>query len=233
MGGEGGLRVLVADGYSMFREAVRIVLESEPDVDWVFQVADIDEAARVAELERPDVTIVDSGLLPNNGRRRLDPIVRTPHGPEDAPDTRVLVLSEDIDAEVLADLIEQGALGYIAKTAPLTDLVDATFAVARGEFVIPPGMLGALLSRLVRNQRGEREVLQRHAQLTKREREVLSLLARGADNQEIGEHLVISPQTARTHIQNILLKLGVHSRLEAASLAIRAGLTSERESNGK
>src|ERR671918_729742 len=105
----------------------------------------------------------------------------------------------------------------------LTDLIDAIRAVHRGDTLIPARMLGDLLGRLIDRRQQQSDAVRRIGRLTTREREVLNLLAQGGDNDTIAQALVISPQTARTHIQNVLVKLGVHSRLEAAALAIRNG----------
>src|SRR5919106_687622 len=148
------VRILLADGQSLFREAVKVVLESESDVEVVAEARD--------------------GL-------------------------------------------EAGASGYLTKESPLAELIDAARAIHRGETLIPRRMLGALLARLIRRRREQDEALRRMSKLTRREKEVLALLAGGGDNDAIAQALVISPQTARTHIQNVLGKLGVHSRLEAAA----------------
>jgi two-component system, NarL family, nitrate/nitrite response regulator NarL len=113
----------------------------------------------------------------------------------------------------------------------MTQLIEAVRAVGRGETMIPSRMLGSLISSLVRRRRGRDRAGRIAGSLTRREREVLFLLADGADNDGIAQALVISPQTVRTHIQNVLSKLGVHSRLEAASFVIRNDLRDELEAS--
>jgi len=105
----------------------------------------------------------------------------------------------------------------LTKESPLSELIYASRAIDRGETVVPPRMLGPLLTRLIHRRSERDDAMRRVSLLTRREREVLALLAEGADNGGIAAALVISPETARTHIQNVLNKLGVHSRLEAAA----------------
>ena len=124
----------------------------------------------------------------------------------------------------MMEAMEAGASGYLTEGAALGDLVDATKAVFRGEALVPPRLLATLLNKLIRHRRERDEAIFLLSQLTRRERQVLAMLARGADNRAIAEALAISPDTARTHIQNLLGKLGVHSRLEAAAFAVRKGL---------
>lgn len=125
---------------------------------------------------------------------------------------------------MLLEVLDAGANGYLTRDAPLAELIRATRAVHGGETLVPPKMLGPLLSSLLRRKRDQDRAFERLARLTVREREVLALLAQGSDNDGIARALVISPQTARTHIQNILGKLEVHSRLEAAAFVTRSGL---------
>jgi DNA-binding NarL/FixJ family response regulator len=205
------VRILLAEGHSLFREAVRAVFESEPDLEVVAEAPTGLEAVEESQRTRPDVAFLDAGL-PN-----CDGIKATALIKERVPDCKIMILSDSEDQTVLVDAIEAGASGYLTKQCPLADLIDAVRAVDRGETLIPPRMLGTLLGRLINHRREQERALRCTSSLTRREREVLALLADGADNHSIAQELVISPQTARTHIQNILGKLGVHSRLEAAA----------------
>jgi two-component system NarL family response regulator len=120
--------------------------------------------------------------------------------------------------------VEAGVTGYITKDVGVVDLLEGTRVVHRGEAMIPGRMLGTLLTTLLERRRREREMLLRISRLTVRERQVLELLAAGAKNRAIAGVLMISPDTARTHVQNLLPKLGLHSRLEAAGFARQADL---------
>ncbi|MFB3738224.1 MAG: response regulator [Candidatus Velamenicoccus archaeovorus] len=215
---DGRIRVLLADGQSLFRDAVRVVLSSQDDLDVVAEAMDGIQAVAAAEQTLPHVALLDSELPNCDGIRATALIAQR------VPGCRVVVLSGQEDERVLIAAMEAGASAYVSKAAPISELIEATRAVFRGEALVPPRMLGALLRQLIHRRRERDEALKRMGQLTRREREVLALLSQGADNEGIAQELVISPETARTHVQNVLGKLGVHSRLEAAAYVIQNGL---------
>jgi DNA-binding NarL/FixJ family response regulator len=210
--------ILLADGHSLFREAVKAALESQGDLTVVAEAGDGHEAVSEAERTKPDIALLDLHL-PNCNGIRTALLVR-----DRVPDSRVVVLATEEDQESLVEAVEAGASGYLTKECPLSELIDAARAISNGETLIPKHMLGALLSRLILRRRQQDAALRQMARLTKREKEVLALLAHGADNDAIAQQLVISPQTARTHIQNVIGKLGVHSRLEAAAFVLQNGI---------
>jgi DNA-binding NarL/FixJ family response regulator len=213
-----GLRILVADEQGLFRSALRAALEAEGELAVVAEAAEGEEAVAAAEEARPDVAIL-STALPTVDGVRASCMIR-----ERVPDCRIIVLAAGEDQRVLADGLGCGANGYLTKDSSLEELVDAVRAVARGETLIPPPMLVPLLNDLLDRRHQHENALLRLAELSPREREVLALLARGATTAAIADALVISSETARTHIQNILSKLEVHSRLEAAAFVIENGL---------
>lgn len=221
MSEEPRVRILLADGHSLFREAVRAVLESEDDLQVVAEARDGLQAVSEAERTRPHIALLDSAL-PN-----CDGIKATALIKERVDCCRILVLSDEEDRMTLIDAMGAGASGYLTKEYPLADLIEATRALHRGETMVPPRMLGGLLAHLIRRRRETDDALKSMGKLTRREREVLALLADGSDNDAIAQALVISPQTARTHIQNVLGKLGVHSRLEAAAFVIQNGIQAD------
>ena len=219
-----GLRsvgVLLADSHSLFRDAVRLVLASGTDLVVVAEARDGLQAVAEAERVRPDVALLDANL-PNCDGVRAAEMIR-----ERVPECHVIVISGEEDEQVLIRALEAGASGYFTKEYPLAELIEAARAVHRGETLVPPRMLGPLLSRLIHRRRQQDDALRQLSRLTRREREVLALLADGSDNDGIAQALVISPQTARTHIQNVLGKLGVHSRLEAAAFVLQNGIKGE------
>jgi DNA-binding NarL/FixJ family response regulator len=216
--GDAHIRILLADGQSLFREAVKVVLGSEAGLEVVAEAGDGLEAVAEAERTSPNVALVDLNLPNCDGVRATFLIT------ERVPDCRVVVLADDEDESNLVNAVEAGASGFLTKESPLAELIQATRAIHRGETLIPRQMLGPLLRRLILRRREQDEALRRMSRLTRREREVLALLAEGADNDGIAQALVISPQTARTHIQNVLSKLGVHSRLEAAAFVVQNGI---------
>jgi DNA-binding NarL/FixJ family response regulator len=167
------IRIVVADEHALFREAVRVVLEAEPDLHVVGDVSDGIQAAIEARRSKPDCVLLDSGLSSRDG------VSATRRIKEDVPECRVLVLAGEEDQEALIEALEAGASGYLTKESPLEELIDAVRAVYRGETLVPPRMLGGLVSGLIRRREDQEEALRRMSRLTRREREVLGLLARG------------------------------------------------------
>jgi len=212
------VRVLLAEEQSLFRESIRLALESEPDIT-VVAVADSGLRA-VAEAERhqPDVAVLSDGLTGLDGIQ-VTFVIR-----ERVPQCRILFLAGAEDQTSLMAALEAGAVGYLAKNCRLSELVDATRAIHRGQTMVPTTMLGDLLARLMALRQERDRSLRVVSRLTTREREVLALLAAGGNNQTIADALVISPDTARTHVQHVLGKLGVHSRLAAAAFARQNGI---------
>lgn len=208
------IRVLLVDGHALFRQAVRVSLEEAPDLVVVGEALDAGSCVHDIGRLGPDVVLVD-GSAAAVGAGPATALIR-----EHAPNSRVVVLGEE-DAGMLLDVIEAGASGYVTQTSALTDLIETTRAVSRGETSIPQSLIGALVAGLLARRREELEAFQRLSQLTHRERQVLDLLATGANNHGIARALSISPETARTHVQNLLTKLGLHSRLEAAAFVVQ------------
>ncbi len=207
------IRILLVDGRSLFRQAVGDALNREEDLEVVGESPTTSLGTRGITRTHPDVALIDVDAAPS----RLPSFVTALR--EEAPRCKVLVLTSEDRLPPLIDALRAGANGYLMKESSLGDLVAATKAVARGETVIPPQMLGELLTTLV-NQGGKiDDSIKTLYKLTRRERQVLALLADGSDKDAIALALAISPQTARTHVQNILAKLGLHSRLEAAAFA--------------
>jgi len=206
------VRLLLADEQALFREAMRVALESEGDLKVVAEARDGVQAVMEAERAAPDVALIDADL-PRCVGVRVAGLIR-----ERVPACGVVIVSSDDSSYLLEQALDVGARGFVTKSSPLSDLLSVTRAVDRGETLIPPGMLGDLVGRWTQRHREQYEAVWLLSKLTKREREVLALLIEGAGTEAIARSLVISPQTARTHVQNILSKLGVHSRLEAAAL---------------
>jgi DNA-binding NarL/FixJ family response regulator len=209
------IRVLLVDGHALFRQAVRASLEEAPDIVVVGEAADAAEVEDDDLDQAPDVALVESSGS-EFGPARTTSLLK-----HRWPACRVVVLGDE-DPSTLIDVVEAGASGYVTEESGLAELIATTRSVYEGDTLIPPRMLGPLVSGLMSRRLEEHEALERLSHLTQREREVLGLLAAGADNQGIAEALSISPETARTHVQNLLGKLGVHSRLEAAAFALQA-----------
>jgi len=215
------VKVLLADAQALVREAVRSVLEGTDDIVVVAEAADGMQAVAEAERTRPDVALLDADL-PNRDSTHTTLLIR-----ERTPGCRVLVLGDRVDEATLARAIEFGANGFITKGSPIMELLDAVHAVHQGDTLVPPKMLGSLLQRLIHRRREQDDAIRQLSRLTRRERQVLGLLAGGADNDRIAQALVISPETARTHVQHVLSKLGMHSRLAVAAFVVSNGLVEE------
>jgi DNA-binding NarL/FixJ family response regulator len=215
------MRVVLADAHSLFREALATALAAEDGLDVVAQARDGLEAVQEAARTGPEVAVLDADL-PSYDVVRATRDIR-----ERVRRCRVLVLAAEEDEATLAEVIHAGASGYMTKGQRLHELVGAIRRIHQGQTLIPSHLLGRLLDRLIRRTQTQDQAGRRLARLTPREREVLELLAQGGDNHSIASALVISPQTARTHIQNVLVKLRVHSRLEAAAIAIQDGLVKQ------
>jgi DNA-binding NarL/FixJ family response regulator len=215
------VRILIASEHCLFRQAVRTALNRETNLAVASEAVNGDEAVDEVRRVRPDVAILDAALT-----NRLA-IWATAEIKEQLPQCQVLIFGDEGDLDALIAAVEAGASGYVTKESPLSELIRAIREVHLGGAVIPRHMLAGLLAELLDRRRDQQDALRKISKLTTREKQVLALLCNGAGNVEIGRILVISPRTARTHIQNILEKLGVHSRLEAAALASRNAVREE------
>ena len=209
------IRVLLVDDHASFRQPLAFMMEREPDFTVVAQAGSLAEARGV--LQGVDIAIVDLDLPDGNG---VD-LVRELRAAD--PPGMVLVLSAVTDRVQLAQAVEAGAAGVVHKSARISEIIDAVRRLSQGEQLLSSGEVIEML-RLVgeQHERG-REAQSALARLTKREREVLQALAGGLNDKEIAERLQISAETARTHMVNILAKLGVDSRLQALVFAVRHG----------
>jgi len=178
----------------------------------------------VADVTRlcPTVAVIDVDL-PNCDGVRATRLIR------DRTPTQVVLVADGEDDALLLDAVHAGAMGFVSRESPIEALIEAARALARGEAAIPPRMLAGLIAGLVRRRREQEVAMRVTGTLTPREREILLLLADGADNDSIAQRLVISPQTVRTHTQNLLRKLGLHSRLEAAAFVLKNRIGEELE----
>ncbi len=215
------LSILLGDRHPLFQEAVRSVLDEEPGLRVVATAGDGHHAVAEAERLRPHVALLSANLVNCDGFSATA-LIRSR-----VPSCRVIILAGDRDHVALAQAIEAGASGYLPQDIPLTEVIAAIHAVHRGDVLIPPNMLGELIDRLAGRRNACEKARRILSSLTRREAEVLTLLARGADNEDMARALFISPQTARTHVQNLLVKLHVHSRLEAAAFVNKHSLLDE------
>lgn len=209
------LRVLIADPQPFFCAALGASLDTDARFEVVGWAADERAAERLAARTRPDVLLCEVSLSPGSG-------LSLARGLRDR--TRALVVTREQIGDVMLDAVEAGALGCVGHDASVAELSAAIENVGAGRFTIDPNRLQAALRRISANRDGRGEEPAALSRLTPREREVLKLLARGLDNDEIGAQLYLSAHTVRTHVGNILRKLGAHSRAEAARIALRVGV---------
>lgn len=210
------IRVLIADDHAIVRKGIRALLATEPDVEVVGEAENGQEAVTAALELQPDVILMDL-MMPE-----MDGIEATRCITADQPEARILVLTSFAADDKVFPAIKAGALGYLLKDSGPEELVGAIRQVYQGESSLHPTIARKLLSELS----GPSERPPTAEPLTEREVEVLRLVARGGSNREIAEALVISEATVRTHVSNILSKLHLASRTQAALYALREGLAS-------
>jgi two-component system NarL family response regulator len=210
-------RVLIVDDHTLFAEALAARLGREPDLVILPIASDVRRALALTATERPQVLVLDLTLGAESGLDVLDR-VRADH-----PDVRVVVLTAMSDLDALVQAVRRGAVGWLEKTESAELVARVIRSAARQGGWIPPDVLGDVLRRLVR-EGAEPEGGALLAELTPREREVLQCMVDGLGRAEIAERLGLSANTVRTHTQNLLAKLGLHSALEAITVAMRAGM---------
>lgn len=214
------VRILIADDHTLFRQGLKQVLELEPDLKVIAEVASGDEAVRQAEALRPDVVVLDVSM-PGGG---LEACARIK---ERIPQMGVVILTMHEDQEYLFKALRAGANSYMVKDVDSSNLADAIRAAREGRPYMHPKLAGLALMEMTKPAAVQRE--RRSADdpgLTDRELEVLKLVGQGASNREIAAALFISEKTAKNHMTHIFEKIGVSDRTQAALFALRNGLVS-------
>jgi two-component system, NarL family, response regulator LiaR len=205
------IEVLIADDHPVVRHGLRAFLQLQEDFDIVGEAGDGHEAVAEVQKLRPDVVLLDL-VMPN-----LDGIDAIRQIRQASPDTKVIVLTTFADDEKVFPAVRAGAAGYLLKDVEPKELVDAIRTVHRGEGLLHPRVASKLMSEFA----GEHERADTFEALTDREKEVLRLIARGMSNREIARELVLSEKTVKTHVSNILAKLRLADRTQAALYAVR------------
>lgn len=199
----------------MVAESFRRVLVATGDIEVVGVAASAATAIALATDHRPDVIVMDYLLPDGDGANAARAILAL------LPDTKILILSGSDYGGVPIAAVDAGCIGYVEKTDALDKLVSAVHAAAAGEVVLSPDELRRIVA-------GRKAIDAGLSHLTSREREILGLLGEGLGNQAIADRLMLSLNTVRTHVQMVLTKLGVHSKLEAVALATKRGLLTRR-----
>ena len=211
------LRVLLVDDHDLFRTGLKNLLE-EHGVQVVGEAPNGQTALRLVPELVPDVVIMDLNMPGLSG------VETTRHLTGMAPLARVVVLTISVDDEDVMDAVMAGACGYLLKDSSIDELLTGIRAAADGESLISPQIAVKLLQRLRSQGKSEDAAETIRAELSDREIEVLKLIANGKDNAEIARELFISPKTVKNHISNILMKLQIENRIQAAVYAVRSGI---------
>ena len=215
-------RLLLVEDHASFRQTLALVFDQEPDFEVVAQAGSLAEARRMMKGREADVGVIDLSLPDGEGVELIEELR------EANPLFAALVLTASLDREEHARAVEAGAAGILHKSADVDEILDATRRLAEGGTLISQEELVEMLRLAGQSREEEREARASIEQLTPREMEVLRALAEGLSNREIAHRLHMSVDTERTHMMNILNKLGVHSRLQALLFAARHGLVELR-----
>ncbi|MCE5171582.1 response regulator transcription factor [Paenibacillus profundus] len=208
------IKVLLVDDHEMVRIGLAAVLSTEDGIEVVGEASNGEDGIRLAQEYKPDVVLMD---LVMDG---MDGIETTRKLLQLYPDCKVIVLTSYLDDEKMYPVIEAGAFSYLLKTSRASEIAEAIRAAARGQSVLESQVASKMMNRF----RQPKQSLAAHEQLTEREMDVLRLLAQGKSNQDIADDLFIGIKTVKFHVTNILAKLGVEDRTQAAIYAYKNGL---------
>lgn len=213
----GKIRVMLVDDHTLFRQGIRVLLESQDDIEVVGEAGAGDEVLEKAQQCQPDIILMDITL------KGMDGLVVTRAILKELPETKVLIVTMHSGQGYFFRALEAGASGYVLKEAAFIDVITAVRAVYQGGVFLYPSLAGRLVDDyLHRVATGEEK--ESYEKLTERERQILSLIAKGHTNQEIADILVLSPNTVQTHRSHIMEKLNLQSKAQLMKYAIRMGL---------
>ena len=208
------IRVLIVDDHAIVREGQRALIDTEPGIEVAGEARDGIEAVAMTDSLQPDVILLDRHMPRKDGIEAIEEIRM------ENPEARILVLTSYTEDEKVYSAIKAGAQGYLLKDASPDEILTAIRDVHQGELSMQPSIANKLIRELQRTS----NLTPTEEPLTAREVEVLRLIAKGMSNQEIAEKLVVSERTVRTHVTNILGKLHLANRTQAALYALREGL---------
>jgi DNA-binding NarL/FixJ family response regulator len=206
-------RILLADGHHIVRQGIRRIFEGEPDLEVVGETDNGLDAVSLARELRPDIILMEARMP------KLDGVEVTRRIKAELPEAAILILTTCNDEEYIVGLLAAGAAAYLLKSAQGEELVQAIRSVRAGDFVCDPALAQRLFKRTARLPMAVNSA----EHLTRRELDVLKLTARGLSNQKIAAQLGIGDRTVKQHLMNIYGKMGVNSRMEAVSRALREG----------
>ncbi|MFC0623722.1 response regulator [Kribbella deserti] len=215
------IRVLLADDQTLIRRGFRVLVDSAPDLEVVGEAANGHEAVELARTERVDVVLMDIRMPGLDGLAATRQIAAD----ESLAGVRVLILTTFEIDEYVFQALRAGASGFLGKSVEPAELIDAIRIVARGDALLSPKAVRGLIDRfLAQPELDQAAAPAELAVLTEREREVLGLVATGLSNDEIAERLVVSPMTAKTHVNRAMVKLGARDRAQLVVIAYQSGL---------
>ncbi|MEC0256222.1 response regulator transcription factor [Paenibacillus lautus] len=219
------IRLLIADDHAMVRRGLQVFLATQPDIEMVGEAANGEETLETAKHLNPDVVLMDLNMPILNG---IDTTARLK---KEQPHIKVIVLTSFIDYDHVLPAIRAGARGYLLKDIEPEDLVAAIRRVNEGQVELHPDAAGLLMTHVTSpagadetSASGHQEEAAQLDKLTRREQEVLQLIASGMNNREISEALYITEKTVKTHVSHLLDKLGVADRTQAAIYALKHGI---------
>lgn len=212
---ESPIKVLLVDDHEMVRIGLAAVLGTEDGIEVVGEAGSGEEGIRLANEYKPDVVLMDLVMEGMDGIETTRQLLKL------HPDCKVIVLTSYLDDEKMYPVIEAGAFSYLLKTSRAGEVADAIRAAARGQSVLVSQVASKMMNRLRGDANAEAPA---HKELTEREMDVLRLLAQGKSNQDIADQLIIGIKTVKFHVTNILAKLGVEDRTQAAIYAYKNGL---------
>ena len=217
------IRILLVDDHTLFRSGVRLLLQRQPDFEVVAEAGDGVEGVKRAKELKPDVVLLDLNLPGLSGLETLQLLT------QDLPSCAVIILTVSEEADELGQALRDGARGYLVKNIDADVLTSAIRRAAAGESVIAESMTAKLVDQF-RGQASLAATPPGHAErhrLTARETQIVQCLARGASNKVIARELDVSESTVKIHVQNVLKKLNLTSRVQVAVYAVEHGLYSE------
>jgi len=212
------IKILLADDQAMVRAGLRMILEAEPDLQVIGEAEDGVRATTLVHSLKPDVVLMDIQMPVMNGLEATRRIVRETEGT-----SHVLILTTFERDDYIFEALRSGASGFILKNAPPEDLVTAVRVVAEGNGLLAPSITRRIISEFA-NRPVRPPIKNEVEHLTERETEVLKLIAKGKTNAEIANELVVSEATVKTHVSNLLTKLGLRDRVQAVVYAYESGM---------
>jgi two-component system nitrate/nitrite response regulator NarL len=211
------IRILIVDDHTLFRSGIKALLQRQDDFEVVGEAGDGLEGLKRAKTLQPDVVLLDLHMPGISGREAVKLLA------EEVPACNVLLLTVSEDAEDLIETIRAGARGYLLKNIETDFLLNAIRSAARGESVVSPQMTGKLMMGVRMGKEGVAQEDDKE-KLSPREKDIIALLAKGVSNKEMANTLNVAESTVKIHVQNILKKLHLTSRVQAAVYAVEHGL---------